>query len=480
MASKSPDKGCMILRPERARLIDILSLLFLRRSLTSYGFVETSGSTVLDLENVRADWVTAITIAIQKFLASISAPMKMLGMFLEFILNLFSLNGGIFGLLWNLIKGSLIIPDREAANFRTFIGHIDKRIDLYSSKSLIHYIPLQDIETGMSDINLLDLCMMASKIAYENAAYITNAVNEHWKMNFVGFYSCWNRFLNDNTTQAFIFCNKSQDADVIILAFRGTEPFNANDWSTDVDLSWLSMGKLGNVHMGFLKALGLQDEKDYKKGFPKEFNGDPTKQVAYYTLREELRALLKKHKNAKLVVTGHSLGGALATIFPALLAMHDQSDIMSSLYAIMTYGQPRVGDATFGSFLQSFTTSDYYRMVYRFDIVPRIPFDFPPIALFKHSGVCVYFNGWYERKIMEDAPNKNYIDPKYIPLMYWYAWVDLFKAFFIRWTAGKDYQESFVSLVYRAFGLIIPGIACHSPRDYVNGGRLSKNASKQV
>ena len=68
--------------------------------------------------------------------------------------------------------------------------------------------------------------------------------------------------------------------------------------------------------------------------------------------------------------------------------------------------QPRVGNAIFGAYMNTFVklSLKYYRMVYRFDVVPRIPFDVPPIALF------------------------NYFDPKYIIPIYLNAWGDLFKA----------------------------------------------------
>ena len=42
---------------------------------------------------------------------------------------------------------------------------------------------------------------------------------------------------------------------------------------------------------------------------------------------------------------------------------------------------------------------------------------------------------------------------------------------------GKDYREGAVSLLYRATGLLVPGIASHSPRDYVNAVRLGSVAS---
>lgn len=52
-------------------------------------------------------------------------------------------------------------------------------------------------------------------------------------------------------------------------------------------------------------------------------------------------------KAKKLYVTGHSLGGALATVFVAKMIQSDSSliDYFSGLY---TYGQPNIGDKDFG------------------------------------------------------------------------------------------------------------------------------------
>ncbi|XP_073110122.1 triacylglycerol lipase OBL1 isoform X2 [Elaeis guineensis] len=419
-SESSRDDECMneymIYRHENISLLDILSLLIFRRHLINYKFVESSSSVAGRLEGVPTDWITALTFVLQKILSETRTPLKWIGRVIEFLLNLVSLNGGVRGLIWNIITDALC-----------------------GVLQLLEQIWLMQ----MTRHNLTE-------------------------------------FLQDKATQAFIFCNKPQEADLIVLAFRGTEAFNAHDWSTDVDLSWLSMGKLGNVHLGFLKALGLQDETDYQKGFPKELSwNDPGKQVAYYVLRDTLRTLLKKHNKAKILVTGHSLGGALAAIFPALLAMHEEYDILDSIYGVMTYGQPRVGDATFKKYMESILSNRYYRMVYRYDIVPRIPFDMPPVALFKHCGTCIYYDGWYERQAMnDDSPNPNYFDIEYTSSVYLNALGDLIKALLLGRTQGKDFKEEFFSILFRASWLILPGVASHSPRDYVNGGRLAKITGK--
>jgi len=62
--------------------------------------------------------------------------------------------------------------------------------------------------------------------------------------------------LQKKSTQAFIFSDKEVDAQLVVIAFRGTEPFDADDWGTDFDFSWYQFSQIGKVHLGFLEALG--------------------------------------------------------------------------------------------------------------------------------------------------------------------------------------------------------------------------------
>ncbi|KAL6608241.1 hypothetical protein ACP70R_041304 [Stipagrostis hirtigluma subsp. patula] len=517
----------LIIRSEKVRLIDILSMLLLRRPITSYRFVEAGDQTAADFGSTPGDWFVALTEVIQKALSAAYYPAMYIGIVVEFLLNFIALNNGILGIIWNIFRCKLVIPlNREAPNFRSMIGLIDGRTELKplpagggpddrwlqvvgvpaSGKAVEEEDYFVDVESGDSSAavpliqqeyvngrllrlrtySVFEVTIMAAKIAYENAAYIENVVNNVWKFNFVGFYSCWNKFVGDHTTQAFVMTDRATDASVVVVSFRGTEPFNMRDWSTDVNLSWLGMGAMGHVHVGFLKALGLQEEdgKDAGRAFPKDApNAAADKPVAYYKLRDVLREQLKKHPNANVVVTGHSLGGALAAIFPALLAFHGERDILDRLLAVNTYGQPRVGDAAFAAFLRASVPVEPLRVVYRYDVVPRVPFDAPPVAAFTHGGTCVYFDGWYAGRAIAaggDAPNPNYFDPRYMMSMYGNALGDLFKGAFLWTKEGKDYREGAVSLLYRAAGLLVPGLASHSPRDYVNAVRLGRIAAKKA
>ena len=195
----------------------------------------------------------------------------------------------------------------------------------------------------------------------------------------------------------------------MVVAFRGTDPFDADGWSTDVDLSYYEIANVGRVHRGFAKALGLIQKNNT---LPKEVAPTTTTTAggatelevglyAYYEIVKMLKAILLTNPRAKFIVTGHSLGGALSVMFAAGLAMHNEADLLSRMAGVYTYGQPRVGDEQFGTFvtekLAKYSLS-YKRYVYSFDIVPRIPPDNNSFN-YKHFGKCLYFNSGYQGKV---------------------------------------------------------------------------------
>lgn len=121
-----------------------------------------------------------------------------------------------------------MIPQRGSETFTSIIGHIDGRLNLlYNTEILTKEITRPDdfvdknVELGMGHRALMGLCMMSSKLAYENENVVKNLVNHHWKvyiilhlrlyysyfldqllqvtfafsktqMHFVDFYNCWN------------------------------------------------------------------------------------------------------------------------------------------------------------------------------------------------------------------------------------------------------------------------------------------------
>ncbi|KAK1314188.1 hypothetical protein QJS10_CPA06g02396 [Acorus calamus] len=242
------------------------------------------------------------------------------------------------------------------------------------------------------------------------------------------------------STQAFMCRDNSSDEELIVVAFRGTEPFDAVAWCTDIDFSWYHLPNVGKVHGGFMKALGLQKHK----GWPKEIKQQKGRVYAYYAIRERLRSLLRENEKARFIVTGHSLGGALA---------------------------PRVGDDKLGEFVMGRLGGRYFRFVYNNDMVPRLPYD-DSTLLFKHFGTCVYYDVFYKGKIVSEEPNKNYFSLLTVIPKYWNATMELTRSFVIGYVRGPAYKEGWTMRLFRLVGLVIPGLPPHSPHDYVNSTRL--------
>ena len=86
---------------------------------------------------------------------------------------------------------------------------------------------------------------------------------------------------------------------------------------------------------------------------------------------------LRSKYNVDIMITGHSLGGALAV----MAAAHIQNKY-NAVNVLYTQGQPRVGNDDFAKFMTSFIPNTY-RIVDYADQVPHVP---QSILWFKHSG----------------------------------------------------------------------------------------------
>jgi len=134
------------------------------------------------------------------------------------------------------------------------------------------------------------------------------------------------------------------------VAFRGTE------MNVDADTTvgnWLTNLKLYSqtldghiIHKGFYDALAGHTARLFKS--------------------MEAEDAMANHD--RLLITGHSLGGALATLF-AYFAKHKYPDMEIEL---ITVGAPRVGDTSFATALED-RCSLIYRVAARCDPIPRTP-----------------------------------------------------------------------------------------------------------
>ncbi|KAL8124910.1 triacylglycerol lipase OBL1-like [Apium graveolens] len=445
----------LLLEPEKFGIYELYHIIF-SSNLENRDFIKRhpEGKNCKK-ENNKHRWIMFASLVAQKLLICTAKPMAAMGSGIEYWLNLVQVNRSFLGLIKNFVQGKLIHPDKESASFISFTGSMDRRVELD-----------QSIKPG--DCRYYGaLAVMAAKASYENKAYLEKTVKDHWNMDLLGSFDFYNNYQKKATTQAFMFRDKNAEKELIVVAFRGTETFDADAWSSDIDLSWYELRPgTGKVHGGFMKALGLQKSQ----GWPLKHQKDEKKPLAYYVIRDMLRELLLANKNAKFIVTGHSLGGALAILFPAILAFHEDDLLLKRLQGIYTFGQPRVGDEQFGNYMKGLLKSykiQYFRYVYCNDMVPRLPYD-DKSFLFKHFGKCLYFDSFYKGQVVAEEPNKNYFSPLYaIPQMLNATW-ELIRGYYYTYSKGPDYEEPGILQVLRFIGLAIPGIPAHMLKDYVN------------
>uniref|UniRef100_N1QQ19 Fungal lipase-like domain-containing protein n=1 Tax=Aegilops tauschii TaxID=37682 RepID=N1QQ19_AEGTA len=204
----------MVLRPDRASPFDLLHLLFSPKVGRNKA-VDCFTST--EIRSFPRRLALFLNLLLQILLLSLAGPVAAIGAAVELALNFVD----------NVLHGKMEYPDRSSASYRSLTGLIDRRVDLDRS------IAPADSRHHAA------LCVMASKVAYENEAFIRDVVTRRWQMEFVKFYNCWNEFESAYTAQAFVFCDKAgPDAELVVVAFRGTPAFDAARWRADLDPSW--------------------------------------------------------------------------------------------------------------------------------------------------------------------------------------------------------------------------------------------------
>ncbi|MBE9044826.1 lipase family protein [Pleurocapsales cyanobacterium LEGE 10410] len=153
-----------------------------------------------------------------------------------------------------------------------------------------------------------------------------------------------------------------QHKNYVVAVFRGTDELV--DWLDNVK-AFPIKGPLGNVHSGFYNALldiwvrqGMWDSIQQLRERGSEFDDSE--------LPVWLRGLKKPKRS--LWLTGHSLGGAMATLAAAWLA--ERKIPFSGAY---TFGQPRVGDENFQVAFDTKLNKRFFRFQNNNDIVTRVP-----------------------------------------------------------------------------------------------------------
>eukprot|EP01065_Artemidia_motanka_P017867 TRINITY_DN21267_c0_g1_i1.p1 TRINITY_DN21267_c0_g1~~TRINITY_DN21267_c0_g1_i1.p1 ORF type:complete len:1646 (+),score=434.82 TRINITY_DN21267_c0_g1_i1:63-4940(+) len=173
-----------------------------------------------------------------------------------------------------------------------------------------------------------------------------------------------------------------RDDDRVVIAVRGTH--NLRNVKTDVqffrdvfepmvDEGWRRGGFLDvRGHIKRIKNRFGWGLPRCHRGFRRAFDSVAPEVV------ERLKPILDTHPHHEVVVTGHSLGGAIAMLLACEIRRK-----FGRVPTVYTYGSPRVGNRTFAKIYDSIIP-DTFRVVNQSDLISTLPWSL--FGVFMHCG----------------------------------------------------------------------------------------------
>ncbi len=223
--------------------------------------------------------------------------------------------------------------------------------------------PIEPYKTSLSENNAYWMAKMANLVYYKHPdgrpdeeKIFTNLKDEDEKFISITGES-------KNSAQAILV----EHQDYFCLAFRGSDQIS--DWLDNIKV-FPEKALFGEFHRGFFNSVNDVWEPLFSK---------------YLELR--------KRKKRALFLTGHSLGGAMATIGAAKLIHQDLP-----FTAVYTFGQPRALTTATARVFNVEAKSKFFRFQNNNDLVSRVP---ARLMGYSHVGTYVH--------ITEDM--KLYLEP---------------------------------------------------------------------
>lgn len=212
-----------------------------------------------------------------------------------------------------------------------------------------------------------------------------------------------NSFYNKETdTRAFV----AESTDRIIVAFKGTT--SRQNLFTDIKMmlrplqQFIRLKSLSNEDPHIeSRILSVLKSKSFRRA--KVHSGFVH---AYNSVREELISVittLLQEKNRPIFFTGHSLGGALATL--SSLDVSLGLDVPGTRISVSTFGSPRVGNDPFREVYDN-QLPMHWRLVAGGDIVSRLP-----KVGYAHVG----------KRVVLTAGGELFIDPSALEIIFWHS-----------------------------------------------------------
>lgn len=234
-------------------------------------------------------------------------------------------------------------------------------------------------------------CLTASLAAYNDFAELPIASPRGWRM--VHRFTGWDQLLyRSGEIERFglIFQSKS-DPEQFLVAFRGTDSLMDAYEDAWFDTTAFVACDAPDFPKGVEVAVGFYDVYDRKA---------PGMAMS---MREQVFAFLDKATPKSVIVTGHSLGAALANLFTLDYAASRGHVALTST----TFASPRSGTAAWAkAYDQTYALKDRtFRVANWFDWVPTLP---PNTILgYEHVGQPFLVAFWLEHSLETDILSRH-------------------------------------------------------------------------
>ena len=171
----------------------------------------------------------------------------------------------------------------------------------------------------------------------------------------------YDNILIQNGEQVIFGYNEEYES--IFVSFRGSE--NIQNWMSNIQVSQTTPYPETNIAV--------------EKGFYNLF--DSLQSNIYKAIDE----LVEKYNTNELLLTGHSLGAALATL-NAFDILYYQKNY--KIHSLITFGSPRVGNKDFSKVFETYNINSI-RVTHYYDMVPHVPEEF---LGYRHISQEVWYN----------------------------------------------------------------------------------------
>ena len=194
------------------------------------------------------------------------------------------------------------------------------------------------------------------------ASYCVNNTLE-WRCPTCTSENILDQVITNRGSQAIVGINNPTNS--IFVAFRGSE--NIQNWINNMKIFKIAP---------YLEYPDIAVEKGFYESYT----------YISSEIEECVLDLSAKYHTNKIVITGHSLGGAMASLYAFNIMINGPSTLI--IDSVITFGSPRVGNEMFVK-MYNFYAVPSFRITHYYDIVPHVPEE---LLGFQHVSEEIWYN----------------------------------------------------------------------------------------